>query len=59
MMENKTDRRSFLKASAAAVAVGTWTALGGRISMAAEAEKRQIKIAGYDYDRVRASWMDR
>ena len=54
MMENKTDRRSFLKASAAAAAVGTWTALGGRISQAAEAKNRQIKIAGYDYDRVRA-----
>jgi 4,5-dihydroxyphthalate decarboxylase len=54
MMENKTDRRSFLKASAAAAAVGTWTALGGRISQAAEAKNRKIKIAGYDYDRVRA-----
>jgi 4,5-dihydroxyphthalate decarboxylase len=54
MMENKTDRRSFLKASAAVAAVGTWTALGGRISHAAEAKSRQIKIAGYDYDRVHA-----
>jgi hypothetical protein len=39
-MENKTDRRSFLKASAAVAAVGTWTALGGRISQAAEAKNR-------------------
>jgi hypothetical protein len=50
----KTDRRSFLKASATGSAVGAWAALGGRISLAAEAEKRRIKIAGYDYHRVRA-----
>jgi 4,5-dihydroxyphthalate decarboxylase len=50
----KTDRRSFLKTSAAAATVGAWTALGGRISLAAEAGKHRIKIAGYDYDRVRA-----
>jgi 4,5-dihydroxyphthalate decarboxylase len=54
MMKYKTDRRSFLKASATGAAVGVWAALGGRISLAAEAEKRRIKIAGYDYDRVRA-----
>jgi hypothetical protein len=28
--------------------------LPGRVGQAAEAEKPQIKIAGYDYDRVRA-----
>ena len=43
---NKTDRRSFLKASTAAATVGAWTALGGRISLAAEAGKHRIKIAG-------------
>ena len=53
-MKYETDRRSFLKASATGAAVGVWAALGGRISLAAEAEKRRIKIAGYDYDRVRA-----
>ena len=53
-MKYETDRRSFLKASATGAVVGVWAALGGRISLAAEAEKRRIKIAGYDYDRVRA-----
>ena len=54
MTKNKINRRRFLKASAVGAAVGTWTALGGQTSLAAETEKHRIKIAGYDYDRVRA-----
>ncbi|MFK7911212.1 MAG: ABC transporter substrate-binding protein [Akkermansiaceae bacterium] len=51
MKKCKTSRRDFLKTS---VAVGALGVLPGRVGQAAEAEKAQIKIAGYDYDRVRA-----
>jgi 4,5-dihydroxyphthalate decarboxylase len=50
----KFDRRSILKASAAGATLGTVAALGGGISLARASEKQQIKVAGYDYDRVRA-----
>jgi 4,5-dihydroxyphthalate decarboxylase len=52
--EYKASRRNFIKASIAGAAVGTLGVLPGRVGQAAEAEKPQIKIAGYDYDRVRA-----
>ena len=53
-MRYKTDRRGFLKASAAVAAVGALGVLPDRASHSAQAEKPKIKIAGYDYDRVRA-----
>ena len=54
MKEFKTSRRDLIKTSVAGAAVGALGVLPGRVAQAAEAEKLQIKIAGYDYDRVRA-----
>ena len=55
MKTNIVNRRNFMKISAAAgAAVGTLGLLGGREGQASQTEKQQIKIAGYDYDRVRA-----
>jgi 4,5-dihydroxyphthalate decarboxylase len=54
MKEFEINRRDLMKTAVAGVTAGALGVLGGRISLAAEAEKRQIKIAGYDYDRVRA-----
>jgi 4,5-dihydroxyphthalate decarboxylase len=54
MKEYKINRRNFLKTSVAGAAVGSLGVLSGRVGQAAEAEKLQIKIAGYDYDRIRA-----
>ena len=53
-MKFKTDRRSFLKTSTVGVALGALGAIGSRMSEAAQSNKSQLKIAGYDYDRVRA-----
>ena len=53
-MKNETTRRDFMKISAIGAAVGTLGLLGGRAGQATQTEKPQIKIAGYDYDRVRA-----
>ncbi len=53
-MKIDLSRRSWMKATAAGVAVGAWSALGGRSAWAATDGEREIKIAGYDYDRVRA-----
>ena len=50
----KTNRRNFIKTSVAGAAVGALGVLSGRVGQAAETEKLQIKIAGYNYDRVRA-----
>ena len=54
MKKNETSRRDFIKFSVAGAAVGTLGILGGQAAQADETRKRQIKIAGYDYDRVRA-----
>jgi 4,5-dihydroxyphthalate decarboxylase len=54
MKEFEINRRDLMKTAVAGVTAGALGVLGGRISLAAKAEKRQIKIAGYDYDRVRA-----
>jgi 4,5-dihydroxyphthalate decarboxylase len=54
MKKNGTSRRDFMKISAAGAAVSTFGLLGGRACQAAQTAKNQIKIAGYDYDRVRA-----
>jgi 4,5-dihydroxyphthalate decarboxylase len=48
------NRRDLMKTAVAGVAAGAWTALGGRAAGAATVGKPQIKVAGYDYDRVRA-----
>ncbi len=48
------NRRDLMKTGVAGVAVGAWSALGGRAAGAATVSKPQIKVAGYDYDRVRA-----
>jgi len=50
-MSNKSGRRDFLKATAAGAAVAS---LGAGVNFAnATSAKPQIKVAGYDYDRVR------
>ena len=54
MKRYEASRRDFMKSSVAGVAVGALGVLCGRVGQAAEPEKRRIKIAGYDYDRVRA-----
>jgi 4,5-dihydroxyphthalate decarboxylase len=54
MKKTETSRRDFIKVSAAGAAVGTLGLLGSRTGQAIETGKHQIKIAGYDYDRVRA-----
>ncbi len=47
-------RRGLMKTTVAGLAAGAWSALGGRSAGAATAREHEIKIAGYDYDRVRA-----
>jgi len=54
MKKTETSRRDFMKISIAGATVGTLGILGGRTGQAVETGKHQIKIAGYDYDRVRA-----
>jgi len=54
MKKNEASRRDFIKISVAGAAVGTMGLLGGRAGQAVETGKHQIKIAGYDYGRVRA-----
>jgi 4,5-dihydroxyphthalate decarboxylase len=54
MKRYEASRRDFMKTSVAGAAVGALGVLCGRVGQAAETEKRRIKIAGYDYDRVRA-----
>ena len=53
-MKFKTSRRSFLKTSAVGAALGALGAIGSRMSEAAPSNTSLLKIAGYDYDRVRA-----
>jgi len=43
-----------MKTAVAGVAAGAWSTLSGRAAGAATVGKPQIKVAGYDYDRVRA-----
>jgi len=54
MKRYEASRRDFMKTSVAGAAVGALGVLCGRVGQAAETKKRRIKIAGYDYDRVRA-----
>ena len=54
MKEYKISRRDLIKTSVAGAVVGSLGVLSGEVGQAAEAEKPQIRIAGYDYDRVRA-----
>jgi anaerobic selenocysteine-containing dehydrogenase len=54
MKKNEASRRDFMKISVAGAAVGTLGLLCGRAGKAVETGKHKIKIAGYDYDRVRA-----
>ena len=54
MEKTETSRRNFIKISAAGAAVGTLGILGGQAVQADKTGKNRIKIAGYDYDRVRA-----
>ncbi|MBW1837215.1 MAG: ABC transporter substrate-binding protein [Deltaproteobacteria bacterium] len=51
--KNEASRRDFIKISVAGAAVGTLGILGGQSAQADETGKNRIKIAGYDYDRVR------
>ena len=50
-----------MKISVAGAVIGTLGLIGGRAGQAVQTEKQQIKIAGYDYDRVHAItlWMVR
>ncbi len=48
------NRRDLMKTAVAGVAAGALSALGGRAAGAATARAPEIKVAGYDYDRVRA-----
>ena len=54
MSKHKIDRRDLMKTAAMGVAAGALGVLGGQNGRAAAADKPQIKIAGYAYDRVRA-----
>jgi 4,5-dihydroxyphthalate decarboxylase len=47
-------RRDLMKTTMAGVAAGAWSALAGRSARAATASEAEIKVAGYDYDRIRA-----
>lgn len=52
-MKYKLGRRRFLKTTAAGAAVGALATMGSGINVVTAAEKNRIKVAGYDYDRVR------
>ncbi len=54
MKKYDTSRRDFMKTSLAGTAIGTLGLLNSRAGQAGETGRRQIKITGYDYDRVRA-----
>ncbi len=54
MKEHEINRRDLMKTAAAGVAAGALGVWGGRNGRAAAADKLQVKIAGYAYDRVRA-----
>jgi len=54
MKKSEVSRRKFMKTSIAGATLGALGVLGGRAGQAAEAEKLQINVAGYAYDRVRA-----
>jgi len=43
-----------MKTTLAGVAAGGWSALAGRSAAAATASEPEIRVAGYDYDRIRA-----
>jgi 4,5-dihydroxyphthalate decarboxylase len=43
-----------MKTTVAGIAAGAWGALIGRPARAATAHEPEIKVAGYDYDRIRA-----
>jgi 4,5-dihydroxyphthalate decarboxylase len=49
-----TNRRSIVKSAIAGTVVGTLGLLGARSAQGAEKTTRSLKIAGYEYDRVRA-----
>jgi 4,5-dihydroxyphthalate decarboxylase len=52
-MKTGRGRRDPMKSTVASVAAGAWHALSGPPARAAAASEPEIKIAGYDYDRVR------
>jgi len=54
MKKTVASRRDFIKISAAGATIGTLGLLSARTGQATETGKHRIKIAGYDYDRVRA-----
>ena len=54
MKKTAASRRDFIKISAAGATIGTLGLLSARTGQATETGKHRIKIAGYDYDRVRA-----
>jgi 4,5-dihydroxyphthalate decarboxylase len=54
MKKSEVSRRDFMKISVAGAAAGTLGLLCSRAGHAVETGENQIKIAGYDYDRVRA-----
>jgi 4,5-dihydroxyphthalate decarboxylase len=57
MTNKEISRRSLIKTAATGTAIGTAGILSGGLAQAASAPeeaKHQLKVAGYDYDRVRA-----
>ncbi len=54
MTDLEINRRDLMITAVAGGATGVLGFLGGRSSRAAAANKLQVKIAGYAYDRVRA-----
>jgi len=53
MKSYKTNRRNFIKTTVAGTAIGSLGLWNNQAAQAAETGKRQLKIAGYGYDRVR------
>ncbi len=54
MNEHELNRRDLMKAAIAGGAAGVASISVGSTAQAADADKPQVKVAGYDYDRVRA-----
>ena len=54
MKKAAASRRDFIKNTAAGATIGTLGLLSARTGQASETGKHRIKMAGYDYDRVRA-----
>lgn len=54
MKKHTASRRKFITTSIAGAAVGAMSPLSGQSNQKEETTRRQLEIAGYAYDRVRA-----